>query len=419
MRLIMRCFLFVLTFCLAVLPQIIHAQEGNQALPDPFTFNSGQKVKSVKEWERRRKEILETMTREMYGTAPKRPRNMRFEVFDLDKNALGGKATRKQVTVHISEKGKEARFDLLIYIPNQTKHPVPAIIGINFIGNQAIHADPGIKLTTAWVENSGMFPCSADGKAGDACRGVNASQWAVDSILARGYALVTLYREEIASDRKAQAFRTGVHTLYPELQQREDNFSTIAAWAWALSRGMDYLETDKDIDAGRVAVFGFSRLGKAALWAGATDRRFAAVLSNESGAGGGKQFRRGVGEDINRLCTVFPHWYARSLAKYKGKDTELPFDQHFVLALIAPRPVYLATAEDDKNADPQGEFATARAVDAVYRFLGTSGFPDVPFPALNRPLMGQIGFHIRPGGHDVKMFDWIQFLNFSDIHLQK
>ena len=419
MLLIMRYLIFVLTLLLGVLPNILHAQEGNQALPDPFRFNDGKKVKSVKDWERRRKEILETMTREMYGVSPERPKNMRFEVFDLDKNALGGKATRKQVTVHINEKGREAQFDLLVYIPNQARHPVPAIIGINFIGNQAIHADPGIKLTTAWVENSGMFPCAADGKAADACRGVNASQWAVDTILARGYALVTLYREEIASDRKAQAFQTGVHTLYPELQQREDNFGTIAAWAWTLSRGMDYLETDKDIDAKRVAVFGFSRLGKAALWAGATDRRFAAVLSTESGAGGGKQFRRGIGEDINRLCTVFPHWYARSLGKYKGKDTELPFDQHFVLSLIAPRPVYLATAEDDKNADPQGEFATARASDAVYRFLGTNGFPDSPFPALNQPLMGQIGFHIRPGGHDVKMFDWIQFLNFSDLHLQK
>lgn len=415
----MRVFVFVSALCLIVLPKIIFAQEGIRPLPDPFTFNNGKKVKSVKEWEGRRKEILEIMTREMYGVAPERPRNMRFEVFDLDKKALGGKATRKQVTVHITEKGKEASFDLLIYVPNQVKHPVPAIIGINFIGNQAIHADPGIKLTTAWVEKSGMFPCSADGKAGDACRGVNASQWAVDSILARGYALVTLYREEIASDRKEHAFQTGVHPLYPELQQREDNFGTIAAWAWALSRGLDYLETDKDIDAKRVAVFGFSRLGKAALWAGATDRRFAAVLSNESGAGGGKQFRRGIGEDINRLCTVFPHWYARSLGKYKGKDTDLPFDQHFVLSLIAPRPVYLATAEDDKNADPQGEFATARAADSVYRFLGTSGFPDVPFPALNQPVSGQIGFHIRPGGHDVKMFDWIQFLNFSDLHLQK
>jgi hypothetical protein len=415
----MRYFLSALTFFIAVLPQIVLAQEGNRALPDPFTFNSGKKLTSVKDWERRRKEILETMTHEMYGVAPERPKNMRFEVFDVDKNALGGKATRKQVTVHITEKGKETQFDLLIYIPDHAKHPVPAIMGINFIGNQAIHADPGIKLTTAWVENSKMFPCAVDGKATDACRGVNASQWAVDSILARGYALVTLYREEIASDRKAEAFQTGVHPLYPELQQREDNFSTMAAWAWALSRGMDYLETDKDIDSKRVGVFGFSRLGKAALWAGATDRRFAAVLSNESGAGGGKQFRRGVGEDINRLCTVFPHWYARNLGKYKGKDTELPFDQHFVLALIAPRPVYLATAEDDKNADPQGEFATARAADAVYRFLGTNGFPDGPFPALNQPLMGQIGFHIRPGGHDVKMFDWIQFLNFSDLHLQK
>lgn len=405
-------------FCL-VFSHMGHAQQDPKALPDPLTFNSGKKVKSVTEWERRRKEILETMRREMYGVSPERPRNVRFEVFEEDKKALGGKATRRQVTVHMTEKGKQAQFDLLIYIPNQAKRPVPAIIGLNFIGNQAIHADPGIRLTTTWVENSGMFPCAADGRATDACRGVNASQWAVDSILARGYALVTLYREEVASDRKAQAFQTGVHTLYPELQQRQDNFGTIAAWAWALSRGMDYLETDKDIDAKRVAVFGFSRLGKAALWAGATDQRFAAVLSNESGAGGGKQFRRGVGEDINRLCTVFPHWFARNLGKYKGKDTELPFDQHFVLALIAPRPVYLATAENDKNADPPGEFATAQAADAVYRFLGTNGFPNGPFPALNQPLTGQIGFHIRPGGHDVKMFDWIQFLNFSDLHLQK
>lgn len=405
-------------FCL-VFSHMGHAQQDPKALPDPLTFNSGKKVKSVTEWERRRKEILETMTREMYGVSPEPPGNVRFEVFEEDKKALGGKATRRQVTVHMTEKGKQTQFDLLIYIPNQAKHPVPAIIGLNFIGNQAIHADPGIRLTTTWVENSGMFPCAADGRATDACRGVNASQWAVDSILARGYALVTLYREEVASDRKAQAFQTGVHTLYPELQQRQDNFGTIAAWAWALSRGMDYLETDNDIDAKRVAVFGFSRLGKAALWAGATDQRFAAVLSNESGAGGGKQFRRGVGEDINRLCTVFPHWFARNLGKYKGKDTELPFDQHFVLALIAPRPVYLATAEDDKNADPPGEFATARAADAVYRFLGTNGFPNGPFPALNQPLTGQIGFHIRPEGHDVKMFDWIQFLNFSDLHLQK
>lgn len=331
----------------------------------------------------------------------------------------GGKATRKQVTVHIKEKDKEAKFDLLIYIPNKAKHPVPAIVGINFIGNQAIHADPGIKLTEAWTENSKMFPCAVNGKATDACRGVNASQWPVDSILDAGYALVTMYREEIASDRKEEMFKTGVHTLYPELQNREDNFSTMAAWAWAMSRAVDYLETDKDIDQKKIIAFGFSRLGKAALWAGATDTRFAAVLSNESGAGGGKQFRRGIGENIRRLCTVFPHWYAKSFRKYMDKDTTLPFDQHYVLALIAPRPVYLATAQDDVQADPEGEFETAKASNAVYKFLGTKGFPYITFPALNEPLYSQIGFHIRPGGHDVKNFDWKQFLNFSNLQFNK
>ncbi len=391
----------------------------HSALPDPLVFNNGQKVNSAREWPARRKEILEIMTREMYGTAPGRPKDMHFKVFDQDKNALGGKATRKQVTVRIREKGKEAKFDLLIYIPNKNKRPVPAIVGINFVGNQAINADPGIKLTEAWTENSKMFPCAVNGKATDACRGVNASQWPVDSILDAGFALVTMYREEIASDRKEQMFRTGVHTLYPELQNREDNFSTMAAWAWAMSRAVDYLETDKDIDKKKIVAFGFSRLGKAALWAGATDPRFAIVLSNESGAGGGKQFRRGIGENVKRLNTVFPHWYAKSFIKYSDKDTELPFDQHFVLALIAPRPVYLGTAEGDKQADPEGEFETAKASDAIYKLLGTSGFPGGSFPALNQPVIGQIGFHIRPGGHDVKNFDWNQYLNFSNLHFSK
>lgn len=390
-----------------------------KTLPDPLIFNNGQKVKTAKEWSERRAEIRAIMSSEMYGTMPPRPENMEFRVFDNNKNALGGKATRKQVTVVIREGNREASFDLLIYIPNKAKYPAPAIVGINFIGNQAINADPGIKLTQAWVENGRMFPCGPNGKATDACRGVNASMWPVDSILDAGYALVTMYREEIASDRKEEMFKTGVHTLYPELQNREDNFGTIGAWAWAMSRALDYLETDKDINAKKVWAFGFSRLGKAALWAGATDERFAGVLSNESGAGGGKQFRRGVGENIARLCTVFPHWYAKNFRRYMDKDKELPFDQHFVLALIGPRPVYLGTARGDIQADPEGEFETARAADAVYRFLKTNGFPFPTFPALNEPLFGQVGFHIRPGPHDVQNFDWKQYLKFASLHLRK
>lgn len=405
-------FLFSISF-------LSYGQNKESNLPDALIFNNGSKVTSVKQWNARREELLQTFRKEMYGTSPGRPKDMRFEVFDNDKNALGGKATRKQVTVHIRENGKEAKFDILIYIPNKAKHPVPAIIGINFIGNQAINSDPGIKLTEAWVENSKMFPCAINGKATDACRGVNASQWQVDSILDAGFSLATIYREEIASDRKEEYFKTGVHVLYPELQNREDNFSTVAAWAWALSRGMDYLETDKEINAKKVAVFGFSRLGKAALWAGANDTRFAMVISNESGAGGAKLFHRGIGENIRRLNTVFPHWYAKSFRKYMDKDTLLPFDQHLIIDLVAPRPIYIASAEGDKNSDPEGEFASAIEADKVYRFLKTDGLPVKKIPALNKSVMGQVGYHIRTGGHDVTSFDWHQFLIFSNLRLQK
>ena len=409
---------FRLIFLFCSIGFLSYGQQKKSILPDPLIFNNGTKVTTAKQWNARREELLQTFRSEMYGTSPDRPKNMRFEVFDTDKNALGGKATRKQITVHITENGKEAKFDILIYIPNKAPHPVPAIIGINFIGNHAIHSDAGIKLSEAWVESSKNSPCALNGKATDACRGMNASQWPVDSILDAGFAVATIYREEIASDRKEEMFKTGVHTLYPELQNRDDNFGTVAAWAWALSRGMDYLEKDKDINSKKIAVFGFSRLGKAALWAGANDTRFALVISNESGAGGAKLFHRGIGENIRRLNTVFPHWYARSFRKYMDKDTLLPFDQHFIMDLIAPRPVYIASAEGDKGSDPEGEFASAKEADRIYRFLETDGLPTTGIPALNTSVMGQIGYHIRTGSHDVTSFDWKQFLIFSNLHLQ-
>jgi len=414
----MKCRLLILLL-LIFLSNYSHGQQAYSPLPDAFTFSDGKKVTNAKQWDARREELLKVFRSEMYGTSPPRPGDMRFEVFDQEKNALGGKATRKQITIHIKENGREAKFDLLVYIPNKARHPVPAIIGLNFIGNQAISADPGIKLTEAWVENSKMFPCAINGKATEACRGVNAGQWQVDSILDAGFALATMYREEIAADRKEEMFKTGIHTLYPEYQNREDNFGTVAAWAWALSRGMDYLETDKDINSKKVAVFGFSRLGKAALWAGANDRRFALVISNESGAGGAKLFHRGIGENVRRLNTVFPHWYAKSFRKYMDKDTLLPFDQHFIIDLIAPRPVYIASAEGDKGSDPAGEFAAALEADKVFRFLKTDGLPVKEIPHLNQAAMGQIGYHIRDGGHDVTSFDWKQFLIFSNLHLKK
>jgi hypothetical protein len=408
-----------------LLVNILSLKAQENPLPDPLVFKDGRPVKTVKQWQtERRNELLTLFSDEMYGHSPRKPLEMTFQVFDSDAKAFGGKATRKQIAIFLNGQANGPRIDVLIHIPNQVKKPAPAILGLNFWGNHSINPDPKIRIATSWMESNPRnlyvdVSCVVNHQSTEACRGINARQWPIDSILSRGYALVTAYREDIASDEADTRFMTGVHPLYPGFQNRGDNFGTIAAWAWGLSRIMDYLQTDPAIDAKRVALFGWSRLGKAALWAGATDQRFAMVLSNESGAGGAKLFHRGIGENIRRLNTVFPHWYCGNFRKYMDRDTILPFDQHQVIALIAPRPVYIASAENDKGSDPAGEFASAKAASAVYRFLGTEGLPVSTMPPLNQSVQGQIGYHIRPGGHDVQWYDWAQYLKFADRHFRR
>lgn len=390
-------------------------------LPDPLIAADGTPITTPEQWfAKRRPELIELFTREMYGVAPPRPAVMKIDVFDRDAKALGGKATRIQMALYPGGDAKGPRIDLLVYLPNGAKGPVPAILGLNFWGNQAVHPDPAIRLTESWLEDNRRQPYLdlsgvVANRATDATRGANARQWPVEKILDHGYALATLYREDVAADHEPY-FASGIHVLYPDAQKDDANFSTIGAWAWSLSRALDALEKEPLIDSKRVAAFGFSRLGKAALWAGASDERFAMVLSNESGAGGAKQFHRGVGESIERLNTVFPHWFARSFRKYNGRDTELPFDQHFVISLVAPRPIYIGSAQEDKGADAEGEFASAVAATPVYKLLGKEGLPTTTWPVVNTSVQGTIGYHVRSGRHDVTEFDWEKYLEFADKH---
>lgn len=388
---------------------------------NPLHPAAGLEITTAEQWAEQRPALLEYFSREMYGRSPDRPKQMHWEVFDRDPNALNGKATRLQIAVFPGG-GPEPRIDLLIYVPNAVEGPVPVFLGLNFWGNHAIHSDAGIRLTEAWLESNGGSYVDLSGvrdnRATEATRGINASQWPVEEILSRGYALATVYREEVASDREPY-FATGVHPLFPELQKGEDNFGTIAAWAWFLSRALDVIASEESLDAKRVAVFGWSRLGKAALWAGATDERIALTIAIQSGAGGAKLFHRGVGEDIRRLNTVFPHWFARNFRAYIDKDISLQFDQHFVLSLIAPRPLYISSAEEDTHADPEGEFLAAKAAEPVYRLLGAEGLPAEEWPPVGKPVHGGIGYHIRPGDHHVTSYDWQQFLAFADQHLKR
>ena len=393
-------------------------------LPNVLTMTNDHRIHSLGQWRKRRKELLRLFTSQMYGQMPPRPKAMRFLVVDNTPNALGEIASRMQVTVLLNGNVNGPSLHLLLYVPNQVLKRgkrAPVIVGLNFWGNETVNADPGILISKRWVESEKNpwvdLSCVQDHRATAACRGINASQWPLQAILKRGYALATVYRGDVDRDTK-DGYTHSLRAYYPKLQQRADNFSTIGAWAWALSRILDYLETDPNVDAKKVVVFGWSRLGKAALWAGATDPRFAMVISNESGAGGAKLFRRDVGETILDLNTNFPYWFCNNFKQYNGHDATLPFDQHMVLAMIAPRPLYIASAIDNHGADPEGEFLAAVAADPVYRLLGTSGLPTKQWPPVNHPVAGQIGYHVRSGGHNVTSYDWTQFLNFADMHLK-
>lgn len=386
------------------------------ALPDPLHLLNGEKVSSPQEWwQVRRVEILEMFENEMFGKFPDGKVPVRFEAGKAELAALGGIAIRKEIKVFFSDNPESRSMSILIYLPNNTEKPVPLFLGLNFSGNQGIQSDPGISITESWVENDPEFKVT-NHQAGEETRGMESTRWPVEKIIARGYGLATVYYGDIDPDFD-DCFQNGVHPLfYRKGQTRPDpnEWGSIAAWAWGLSRAMDYLETDRSVDRRKVFLIGHSRLGKAALWAGATDQRFAMVISNNSGCGGAALSKRIFGETVGIINNYFPHWFCDNFLKYNDNESALPFDQHMLLALIAPRPLYVASAEDDLWADPKGEFEGALYASPVYKLLGKEGLPVSVMPPVNNPVYGTIGYHIRTGKHDVTDYDWEKYMDFAD-----
>ena len=382
-------------------------------LPDPLVMQNGKTVRNVRQWERvRRPELLDLFEKEMFGRTPGKPADMHFKLLSEDPKAFDGLATRKEVAVYFNA-ADTSYMTLLMHVPNDRKGPVPAFMGINFKGNHATSADPGISLPTddqirRYGPDFKMEPRDANGR-----------RWPYEYILSKGYAVVTFYRGDVDPDYH-DGFKNGVHAVIDADKPRTgESWGTISAWAWALSRALDYLETDGDIDSEKVAVMGHSRLGKTALWAGATDPRFALVISNDSGCSGAALSRRNVGESVEVINRSFPHWFCDNYKKYGADVQGLPFDQHELISLIAPRPVYVASASKDTWADPEGEFLSIVNASPVYALYGYKGLEREVFPPVNTPLSSdRMGYHLREGKHDVVLYDWEQFVSFADRFLK-
>ena len=385
---------------------------GTYTLPDPLVLANGKPVRDAKTWtEKRRPEIVRLFEENEYGRSPARPKDMSFDVFDKGSPAFDGKATRRQVTIYFSPDKNGPKLDLLEYVPAKATKPVPLLLQISFSANSSSVDDPGVKPGEVWGRDKKKVPAPKFGLG----------RLDVPRLMDAGIGVATFYYGDVDPDFLG-GLPYGVRALYLKPGQTEpapDEWGAISAWAWGMSRAMDYLETDKAVDPKRVAIYGVSRLGKTVMWAGAHDTRFAMVIASCSGEGGAALSRRDYGETIAHLVAPsrYPYQFCANYAKYAKHVDQLPVDANMLVALIAPRPLLLQTGSTDNWSDPKGEFLAAVAADPVYRLLGKQGLDTDQWPPAGTPILHDIGYYMHNGGHGTMPADWDIFLKFIDMHL--
>jgi (4-O-methyl)-D-glucuronate---lignin esterase len=387
------------------------ARVGSYTLPDPLTLADGKPVRDAKTWyQKRRPELIRLFEENEYGRAPGRPAGMTFDVFDKGTSALDGKALRRQVTVYFSKDKAGPKMDLLLYLPAGARKPVPVLLNLSFSGNSSTVDDPGIRPGEVWGRDHKRIPAPKSG----------IGRIHPLPFLEQGIGVATIYYGDIDPDF-AGGLPYGVRALYLKPGQTEpapDQWGAISAWAWGLSRAMDYLETDKGVDAGRVAILGVSRLGKTVMWAGAHDTRFAMVIASCSGEGGAALSRRNYGETIAHLTAPsrYPYQFCANYAKYAEHVDQLPVDANELVALVAPRPLLLQTGDKDFWSDPKGEFLAAVSAGRVYRLLGKQDLGTDQMPPAGEPILHDLSYLMHAGGHGTVPSDWPVFLKFMEMH---
>lgn len=357
-------------------------------LPGLLRRPDGTSIRTADEWLAYREDLLELFRSEMYGRRPGLAEMTWFTIQTENESAMNGEATLRRVTIHNVVDDREHSFELTLFLPNRVDGPVPVFLLMN--NRSAVNTDPTRQ------EQSGFWPA--------------------EEVIARGYGIAAIQNGDLAPDDE-ERYTEGVIRLFEGddavAGRAPDTGKALAAWGWGASRAMDYLESDEMVDASKVALIGHSRGGKASLWAGAEDTRFSLVISNESGSGGAALSRRQYGETI-RAVNRFSHWFAENFQSWNDREQELPFDQHMLVSLIAPRAVYIASADEDLWADPRGEFLSLAHSSPVYRLWGYPEIRTEEMPALGEPLhSGPRGYHVRNGSHNLTPEDWNHYIDFA------
>ncbi len=391
-------------------------------LPSVLAGPDGKQITSKEAWPKHREYLLGIFARSEYGVLPTDPVNVAIELVDespyrgSDKGEIA--IRKQQYVVTLSRNGKSVKIDLLVVLPESPKADTPCFVGLNFQGNHTTTDDPDIRIPSTWFNN--RDPGVTDNHATEASRGVQAKRWPFAEIAKQGFSVATAYYGDIDPDFD-DGFENGVHALYPEFRCDEshpERWGTIGAWAWGMSRIVDAITkaSPRGVDLNKFIAIGHSRLGKTALYAGASDERFKIVISNNSGCGGADLHKRCFGETVAIINRSFPHWFNRSFRKYNDNEAAMPFDQHMLIASIAPRPVYIASASKDWWADPKGELLAGHFASPAYELLGMKSLDLEALPEPNRSFGGDIGYHIREGEHDILELDWSLFMQFAKKH---
>ncbi len=348
--------------------------------------------------EERRSEILAFYERYVYGAIPPRPARVEYNIISENLNAFDGLATRREIEIHCYHGSQKLIIPVLWYLPNQTTRAVPCIVGLNFCGNAGCTDEEDIILDTTEE------------------RGFQKGRWELPFLLKSQVGVITAPRNAIFPDDYDGRAQSIYKLFYKpeELTQENRSLTAISAWAAGYRLLLELAETDTRINSRNIWAHGHSRLGKTALWIGANEPRFSGVVSNDSGCCGAALLRGATGEKIRDIVKRFPYWFCAEFDRYQNQEELLNFDQHFLLALIAPRPLLVASASEDEWASPKCEFAATLAVSEVYKLFGAQGLPSsTTFPEPDQALFGDyLAYTLRSGKHNVTRQDWEFVLNF-------